>query len=59
MERELYNSKNAFGRYRDDYLVLWCVDIGKLNDFCKMLNNLDQKLKFTIKIGGSSICLLD
>ena len=48
-----------FGRYRDDCLVLWCGDIEKLHDFRKMLNTLDEKLKFTMEIGGNSICLLD
>ena len=32
-----------FGGYPDDCLVLWCGDIGKLNDFYKILNTLDEK----------------
>ena len=47
-----------FSRYRDDCLVLWCEDIEKLNNFPKMLNVLDEKLKFTMEIGGNSICFL-
>ena len=60
--KELHNFKNAFilvdGRYRDDCLVLWCRDIEKLNNFHKMLNTLDEKLKVTMEIGGN-ICFLD
>ena len=48
-----------FGRYRDDCLVLWSGDIEKPHDFRKMLNTLDEKLKFTMEIGGNNICLLD
>ena len=47
-----------FGRYCDDCLILWCGDIEKLNDFYIMLNNSDEKLKFTMEIGGN-ICFLD
>ena len=47
-----------FSRYRDDCLVLWCEDIEKLNNFPKILNALDEKLKFTMEIGGNSICFL-
>ena len=48
-----------FGRYRDDCFVLWCRDIEKSNDFHKLLNTLDEKLKFTMEIGGNNICFLD
>ena len=48
-----------FGRYRDDCLVLWCGNFEKLNDIHKMLNILDEKLKFMMEIGGNSICFLD
>ena len=48
-----------FGRYRDDCLVLWCGDIEKLNDFHKMLNTLNEKLKFTMEIGDNSMFFLD
>ena len=46
-----------FGRYHNNYLVLWCRDIEKLY-YHKMLNTLDEKLKFMIEIGGSRICFL-
>ena len=48
-----------FGRYHDDCLVSWCRDIGKINDFHKMLNILDEKLKFAMEIGGNRTCFLD
>ena len=48
-----------FGRYCNDCLVLWCEDIEKLNDFHKMLKTLDEKLKFTMEVGGNSICFLN
>ena len=48
----------CFSRYRDDCLILWCEDIEKLNDFPKMLNALDEKLKFTMEIEGNSISFL-
>ena len=47
-----------FDRYRDDCLILRCGDIEKLNNFHKMLNTLDEKLKFTMEIGGNGICFL-
>ena len=48
-----------FARYCDDSLVLWYGDIEKLNDSHKILNTFDEKLKFTMKIGGNSSCFLD
>ena len=48
-----------FGRYRDDCFILWCRDTEKLNDFNKMWNILDEKLKFTIESRGNSICFPD
>ena len=48
-----------FGRYHDNYLIIWCGDTEKINNFHKMLNNVYEKLKFTIEIAGSSICFLD
>ena len=44
-----------FGRLHDAIFVLWRRE----NGFQKMLNILDEKLKFMIKIGCSSICFLD
>ena len=35
-----------FSKYHDEFLVLYCGDIEKINDFHKMLNTLDEKLKF-------------
>ena len=58
MQIEVHNFRNALILV-DDRQVLWCGDIEKLNDFQKMLNNLDEKLKFTMEIGGNSICFLD
>ena len=48
-----------FGIYHGDCLVSWCRDIEKINNFHKMLNTLDEKLKFMMEIGGNRICLLD
>ena len=48
-----------FGIYHDDCLVSWCGDIEKVNNFHKMLNTLDGKLKFMMEIGGNMIYLLD
>ena len=64
---KIFNEKRAtqfqkclyFGKCRINSLVLYCPDIEKLNDCYKMLNTLDVNLKFTMKIGGNSICFLD
>ena len=45
-----------FGRYHDDCLVLYCSDVKEINNFHKMLNTLNEKLKFTMDNRASSIC---
>ena len=60
MKRELHNFRHAFlGRYHDNHLHHKSRDIGKINDFQKLLSTLDEKFKYMIEIRGSSICFLD
>ena len=48
-----------YGRYRDDCLALWAGEESRLQFFLEFMNTLDEKLKFTMEIGGDSICFLD
>ena len=43
-----------FGRYRDDCLSLWCGDKDRLQT-CSLATGI----KFTMEVGGNSICFLD
>ena len=54
-----FSELKYFGRYRDDCLCLWCGSIEKLNEFHTFLNSINSDLKFTMEIGGNSICFLD
>ena len=54
-----FNELLFFGRYRDDCFVLWDGTVVRLNEFFSFINTLDQDLKFTMELGGSSICFLD
>ena len=60
MKRELHNFRNAF--ISVDIITIWSYGaeiLKNINDSHKMLTTLDEKLKFMIEIGGSSICFLD
>ena len=46
------------GRYRDDYITLWTGHVDKIDLLLEFLNCLDENLKFTVEIGGKSICFL-
>ena len=54
-----YSEILYYGRYRDDCLVLWCGIEDKLDSFLTFLNEQSPDLKFTMEIGGKSICFLD
>ncbi len=48
-----------YGRYRDDCLVLWTGTMERLHQFFGFINTLDDKLKFTMEIGGDTLAFLD
>ena len=48
-----------FGRYRDDCLSLWNGSESRLKEFFEFMNSLDPNIKFTMEIGGKSLCFLD
>ena len=48
-----------YGRYRDDIFILWNGDPSRLKDFLDFMNSLDDKLKFTLVVGGESLTFLD
>lgn len=49
-----------FGRYCDNYLVLWCGSKENLNTFHTLLNGKSSPdIKFTKGIWGNSVCFLD
>ena len=48
-----------YGRYSDDFLVIWNSSKEKLNRFHQFLNSLDEDLNFTIEIAKGFLCLLD
>ena len=48
-----------YGRYRDDIFILWNGDPSRLKDFLDFMNSLDERLKFTIEIGGDTLAFLD
>ena len=50
-----YKELFLYGRYRDDCLALWAGDESRLRDFVEFMNSLDEKLKFTMEIGGNSM----
>ena len=48
-----------YGRYRDDCFVIWVGTEERLHEFHEFINSLDERLKFTIEVGGYVICFLD
>ena len=48
-----------FGRYRDDIFALWVGTEERLQQFFNFINTLDDKLKFTMEIGGNTLEFLD
>lgn len=48
-----------YGRYRDDCFILWNGEPDRLNDFLEFMNSLDEKLKFTLEVGGNVLAFLD
>ena len=48
-----------YGRYRDDCFLLWNGRTERLSDFLAFMNSLDEKIKFTLEIGGDSLAFLD
>ena len=48
-----------FRRYRDDCVEIWTGDVDKIDLLIELLNSLDENLKFTVEIGGKSLCFLD
>ena len=48
-----------FGRYRDDIIALWVGSEERLQQFFNFINTLDDKLKFTMEIGGNTLEFLD
>ena len=58
--RKQYLSKTAyFGRYRDGCFSLSKGSTVKLESFYNFLNSLNSDLKFTMQVGGKSICFLE
>ena len=54
-----YPELHFYGRYRDDCFVLWVGSEERLQLFFAFMNTLDDKLKFTIEIGGDTLTFLD
>ena len=51
-----------FGKYRDHFFFffsLWKGSMEMLESFYNFLNSLNPDLKFTVEVGGKSICFLD
>ena len=48
-----------YGRYRDDIFCLWAGDPSGLPLFLNFMNSLDEKLKFTLEVGGLTLNFLD
>ena len=43
----------------DDYVTIYTGDLDKVNLLLDFINSLDKNLKFTVEIGGKSLCFLD
>ena len=54
-----FNHFGYFERYRDDCFSLWKGSVEKLESLYYLLNSLNSDLKFTVEVGGKSICFLD
>ena len=48
-----------FGRYRNDFLVLWDSTDEKLQGLYNFISTLNPDLKFTMAIRNQPICFLD
>ena len=48
-----------FGWYRDDCICLWHGTTERLDEFFQFINTLSLDLKFTMELGGNSLCFLD
>ena len=48
-----------YGRYRDDCFLLWTGTEERLHQFFNFINTLDERLKFTMEIGGDTLAFLD
>ena len=48
-----------YGRYRDDCFLLWTGSVERLHQFFNFINTLDERLKFTMEIGGDTLAFLD
>ena len=59
MNHSLTTLLHFYGRYRDDCFVLWIGSEDRLHQFFNFINTLDDKLKFTIEIGGDTLTFLD
>ena len=42
----------------DDCITIYTGDLDKTNLLLEFLNSLDKNLKFTVEIGGKSLCFL-
>ena len=58
-QRTIFQEIFYFGRYRDNCITVWTGDVDKIDLLLEFLNSLDENLKFTVEIGGKSLCFLD
>ena len=48
-----------FGPYRDHCITIWTKEVDKIDLLLDFLNSLDENLKFTVTIGGKSLCFIN
>ena len=58
-QRTFFQEIFYFGRYRVDCITIWTGHVDKIDLLLEFLNSLDENLKFTVEIGGKSLCFLD
>ena len=58
-QRTVFQEIFYFRLYRDDCITMWTGYIDKIYLLLEFLNSLDENLKFTLEIGGKSLCFLD
>ena len=51
--------QDEWGRYLDDCFINWDTNMGPINDFHQILNNLHPSIKFTIECNKNKMNFLD